>query len=924
MFHEWLNKFRSRLRLVTRRRQLDRDLADEVAFHLAMRAERERANGTAAREADYAAHRELGNVTLLKEVCREMWTFASLEGLLQDARFGLRKLRKSPGFTTVAVLTVALGIGANTSIFSLIYAVMLKNLPVAKPHELYRIGEGNECCVLDGLQGNFGIFSYPLYQHLRDNSPEFTTLASYGAGLDTISVRKSGSAAQAEPAIGEFISGNYFDVFGLRANAGRLLTVNDDQPNSAPVAVMSYRIWKERYSLDPSVIGESILIDAQPVTIIGVTPPEFFGDTLRSDPPDFWLPLSSEPLLRQSSSLLAQSDANWLYLVGRLRPDAKPAQVQARITVQLQQWLTSEGEIPERFRPEIAKQHVTLSHAGGGAARMRSAYWDGLRLLAAASGLVLLIACANVANLLLAQGTAQRAQTIVRVALGAPRSRLIRQALVEGLLLGGLGGAVGIAIAYAGTRVILALAFRGAHYVPIDSAPSLPVLAFAAVLALVTSAVFAAAPAWLGSRASAGEVLRGAQRNVHSGSTFPQKALIVIQAALSIVLLAGAGLLAESLRNLENQQFGFQPEGRLIVRIEPSLGGYTIERLDGLYRTLRERLRQLPGVQSVSLSLYSPMSGTNWSSGISIEGRLPSTNPDDWDGASWLRVSPDYFETIGTRLMRGRFLDDRDTPAARHVAVVNETFAHKFFPKDDPLGKHFGLGDATHSADYEIVGVVGDAKYADARDAAWPTFFRPLLQIEHFAEPSEQSAEVRSNVIRNIELHVTGRPENLPQLIRETLAGIDPNLPVVDMFTFSEQVSRNFNEERLISGLSALFGLLALLLACIGLYGVLAYSVARRTQEIGVRMALGAARFGILRMVLREALLLAGVGIVLGVPAALATNQLLSSTLFGLKPTDPFVLASVTALLLVVACLAAYLPARRASAVDPIIALRYE
>ena len=924
MFREWLNKFRTRLRLVTRRRQLDRDLEDEVAFHLAMHAERERASGTAAREADYVARRKLGNVTSLKEVCREMWTFASLEGLLQDTRFGLRKLRNSPGFTIVAVLTLALGIGANTSIFSLIYAVMLKNLPVSKPHELYRVGEGNACCVLDGLQGNFGIFSYPLYEHLRDNSPEFTTLASYGAGLDTISIRKARSAAQAEPAVGEFVSGNYFDVFALRANAGRLLSLGDDRPNSAPVAVMSYRTWKERYSLDPSVIGENFLIDTHPVTIVGITPPEFFGDTLRSDPPDFWVPLASEPLLRQSGSLLAQSDANWLYLIGRLRREAKPAQVQARITVQLQQWLASAGKIPERFRAEIAKQHVTLSRAGGGAARMRSAYWDGLRLLAAASGLVLLIACANVANLLLAQSSAQRAQTAVRVALGAPRSRLIRQALVEGLLLGVFGGAAGIAVAYAGTRVILALAFRGAHYIPIDSAPSLPVLAFTAFLALLTSAIFAAAPAWIGSEASAGEALRGAQRNVHSGSTLPQKALIVIQAALSIVLLAGAGLLAASLRNLENQQFGFATDGRLIVGIEPSLGGYTVERLDGLYRTLRERLRGLPGVQSVSLSLYSPMSGTNWSSGISIEGRPPSTNPEDWDGASWLRVSPDYFDTIGTRLVRGRFLDDRDTPASRHVAVINETFARKFFPNDDPLGKHFGLGDVTHRRDYEIVGVVGDAKYADARDAAWPTFFRPLLQIEHFTESSEQSGEIRSNMIRNIELHVTGRPENLPALIRETLAGIDPNLPVVDLFTFSQQVSRQFNEERLISRLSALFGLLALLLACIGLYGVLAYSVARRTQEIGVRMALGAARFGILRMVLREALLLAGIGILLGVPSALATNQLLSSTLFGLKPTDPLVLLSVTALLLVVACLAAYVPARRASAVDPIVALRYE
>jgi macrolide transport system ATP-binding/permease protein len=923
MLAEWVNQTWLRVKAIWKRPQLDRDLNDEVEFHLAMREEKNRLSGIPSEEAHYAARRQFGNTTSLKEGSRDMWTLVSLEGLLQDIRFGARKLRKSPGFTLVAVLTLALGIGANTAVFSLIHTVMLKSLPVTKPGELYRVGQGNLCCAVDGFQGDFGIFSYSLYTHVRDNTPEFSHMAAFGAGLDFLNVRRSGAATVGEPFVGEYASGNYFETLGLTAYAGRLLSPNDDQSNAPPVAVVSYRTWREHFSLDPAVIGGDFLINGSHLTIVGVTPPQFFGETLRHDPPDFWVPLAAEPLLRQGG-LLTHSDIHWLYLIGRLRSEASPANVQARITVEVQQWLASYGQVPQQFRAEIPKQHVALTSAGSGVARMQTRYSDGLRLLAAASGLVLLIACANVANLLLAQGAAQRSQTVMRVALGAPRSRLVRLALTEGVMLGLLGGALGLVVAYAGTRVILSLAFRGAHYVPIDAAPSLPVLGFAALLSLLTSVIFAAAPAWINSKASAGEALHGAQRSVHSGSSIPQKSLVVLQAALSLVLLAGAGLLAESLRNLEGQQFGFVTDGRLIVKIDPSLAGYTADRLEGLYRSLKDRLSQIPGVENVSFSLYSPMADMNWSGGISIAGRAHSNNADDWDGASYVRVSSDYFETIGTPLVRGRFIDERDAPNSLHVAVINEAFARRYFPNFDPLGKHFGAGDASHSGDYEIVGVVGDAKYEDARDNAWPTYFRPLLQMEKFKDESDQSAELRSNWIHDIELHVEGRPRNLQPLIREALAGIDPNLPVLDMVTFSEQVSRNFNQERLIARLASLFGLLALTLACIGLYGVLAYNVARRTQEIGIRMALGAARSGILRMVLREALLLAGIGVVIGIPCALAANHLLTSMLFGLSPTNPVVLSVATAFLLVVAMAAACLPARKASIVDPIVALRHE
>jgi predicted permease len=924
MFSELLNRLAARLKAMFRRGELDRDLEDELSFHLAKRWEKHRADGIAEEEAPFAARRGLGNLTQIKEVCRDMWTFAFLEGILQDIRFASRKLRKSPGFTLVAVLTLALGIGANTAIFSLIHTVMLKSLPVARPDELFRLGEGNQCCAVDGFQGNFGIFSYALYKQLRDSTPEFSSLAAFAAGLDFVSVRRAGSAAASEAYVGEYVSGNYFEMFGLGAYAGRLIAPGDDLPNTSAVAVISYRAWREHFSLDPAVIGGSFLINGSPVTVVGIAPPGFFGETLRRDPPDFWVTLASEPLLRQSGSLLQQSDTHWLYLIGRLRPQVNRGNLEARITVELQQWLSAYGNVPERFRIEIPKQHVKLSPAGGGVARMRTRYVDGLSLLAAASGLVLLIACANVANLMLAQGAAHRSQTVLRVALGAPRSRLVRLALTEGLMLGLLGGLAGLAVAYAATQIILSLAFRGAHYVPINAAPSLPGLGFAALLSLLTSVTFAAAPAWINSRAGAGEVLHSAQRGAHAGSSLPQRSLVVLQAALSVVLLAGAGLLGQSLRNLEGQQFGFATDGRLIVKVDPTLAGYTTDHLEGLYRTLKERLRQVPGVQSVSFSLYSPMEDLNWSGGVSIEGRARSNNPDDWDGASYLRVSSDYFETIGTRLVRGRFIDDRDTPGASHVAVINETFAKKFFPDSDPLGKHFGAGDVSHSGDYEIVGIVGDAKYLDARDSAWPTYFRPLLQIEKYKDASEQSAENRSNWIRDIELRIQGHPQNIQPQIREAIASIDPNLPVVDLLSFGEQVIRNFNQERLVARLASLFGLLALALACIGLYGVLAYGVARRTQEIGIRMALGAARSGILRMVLREALILAGLGVLIGVPSALAATQLLSSMLFGLNATNPLVLSAVTGTMLLVAMAAAYFPAHRAATLDPLVALRHE
>jgi predicted permease len=616
---------------------------------------------------------------------------------------------------------------------------------------------------------------------------------------------------------------------------------------------MNYHTWQQRFGLDPSVNGSTFNINGSPYTIAGVTPPQFYGDTLRSDPPDFWLTLAADP-----DRWLFSAEPEWLYLIGRLRPDVAAEQVQARRTVELQEWLNRRPEvIPERDRRDIPKQHVHLIPAPGGIDQMQTDYAAGLRLLVTLSALVLLIACANIATLLLARGAATRVQTAVRLALGAPRRRLIRQMLTESVLVAVAGGAAGLGMAYAGTRTILLLAFWGSHYVPVSARPSLLVLGFAFLLALATGIVFGLAPAWIGSRADPADAMRGAGRSTGDRSSLLQKPLVIVQVAFSVVLLIGAGLVTQSLRNLENQHFGFETDGRLMVNVAPSLAGYTPAQLGGLYQRLEEALPQIPGVLSASLPWCSPLGGNNANERVYIEGK-----PADyrWTAPSWDRVGPHYFETIGTRLLRGRVIEERDTPAAPRVAVINQTCARRFFPNQDPIGQHFGMGDASQSGDFEIVGIVEDAKYQDPRSPAYATFFLPLLQT-----PSGGSL---AGWVGALELHVAGKPENLEPAVRRALADIDPNLTILSMMSFGEQVARNFNQERLLARLTELFGLLALILACGGLYGVTAYHVARRTSEIGVRMALGTGRNNVQGLVMRGALTQVGLGVTLGIPAS--------------------------------------------------------
>ena len=500
---------------------------------------------------------------------------------------------------------------------------------------------------------------------------------------------------------------------------------------------MSYHTWQQKYGLDPSVIGSTFNINAISVTIIGVTPPAFFGETLRSNPPDFWLPLSFEPLANPAAPLLKNPDVHWLYAIGRIRPGANSSAIEAGLNVQLQQWLQSRSAtMTAEQRAQIPLQSVHLSPGGAGIESMRATYESGLRLLMVLSAFVLLIVCANLANLALVRGLERKQQTAISVALGAPRSRLIIQALTESILLAVIGGAAGLVIAFAGTGMLLSLVFPAASYVPISASPSIPVLLFALAVSLASGMLFGVVPAWLTSRADAFEVLRGGTRgSTDAGSVF-RKTLVVAQTALSLSLIAGAGLMAQSLRNLENQKMGFDTGHRVVARIDPNQAGYKSNQLEPLYRSIKQRLSELPGVVKASYSLYSPMSGSLWTTDVVIEGQAPPP-PNSSQNTCWYdRVSPDYFDAVGTRVIIGRPITEQDTETSRHVAVVNETFARRFFGKDSSIGRHFGRIAPKYASDYEIVGVVEDVKYRNPREPAPPMLFLPVMQMTNFDDPA--------------------------------------------------------------------------------------------------------------------------------------------------------------------------------------------
>ena len=854
--------------------------------------------------------------------------------MLADLREALRQLRKAPGFTTTAVVTLALGIGATTAIFTLVHQVLLKSLPVTNPGELWRIGDRVRCCnwggYIQGGDGNFSLFSWEAYRNFRAQTPEFTDLAALQAGNAPLGVRRTGSQAQVDTRNGEYVSGNFFRTLGVQPWIGRLMTDEDDQENAPPVAVMSYRIWQEKYGSDPSVVGASYQINGHSFTVIGVTAPGFYGAKLAGGGmPDFWLPLTSELLIDGTTARLKRPSANFLDLIGRVRPGVSSKSLEAKLRVEFHDWLASHVPDMEPGEKQLWQQqtlHLTPGYAG--VAAMRDQYQDGLKLLLVAAGCVLLVACGNLANLMLARGLKDRAQTSVRVALGASRQRLVRKALVESVTLALIGGVLGIAVAHAGTRLILYLAFQtGApnNYVPIDASPSWPVLLFTLGISVLTGIIFGIAPAWMTSHADPVEALRGANRSVSGRRSWAQKSLVIAQTAMSLILLSAAALLGKSLRNLEHQNLGFETQGRYIASINPMLSNYKPEQMEPMFRQIDDRLRQIPGVRMVVPVLYAPMTGDSWNEGIRIQGR-PEPNAKEDTGAGWSRVMPGFFEAIGAKMVLGRSITEDDTATTRKVAVINEAFSKRFFKNENPIGQHFGPDKIKYAGTYEIVGVIKDLRYmtSDYKEPIGPMFWVSEAQTVPYEDPGMLSDETWSHYLYNIVIWAPGNPPSMEERVRKALASVDPNLVLYGVNSYTEVVSADFQQENMIATLTTLFGALGLVLAAVGLYGVMAYTVEQRTSEIGVRMALGADRREVVKMVLRGAFLQVGIGLALGIPAAIGVGKLMTDQLFGVKPWDPIMLMLATLLLAVAGLLASLVPAQRAAGVDPIVALRNE
>jgi predicted permease len=852
-----------------------------------------------------------------------------MQNPLGHFRYAVRQFRRSPIFTTAAVLTLALGIGGTTAIFSLIHAVMLRSLPVSDPARLYRVGEGDDCCVEGGPQDRWGMFSFPLYERLKSQTPEFEEVTAFQAGRRFMGVRRAGAESAAKPLRSEYVTGNYFSTFGVGAFGGRVFTPDDDKPSAPPVAVLSHRVWQTTFAADPSVVGATFFVEGHPFTVIGVAPAGFFGETLESDPPDIWIPVQQEPLLDGDGELLHQPVSAWLRMIGRLRPGASIEGMAPRLTGVLRLWMQNDSGYPSNWMPDVIrtlpKQTLSVVPAGAGVAVMKEEYGRSLQILLAVCGMVLLIACANVANLQLARAVARRGQTAVRLAIGATRGQIISEALTESVLLAIGGGIAGLVVAMAAARLLLALAFSSAHFLPISTSPSFVVLAFAFGVSLLTGVIFGAAPAWFATRTDPAEALRGAGRATGDHSSFARKALLVVQATLSVVLVAGATMLARSLDKLEHQDFGYQIQGRVVVALHNPPATYTLPSLQALYRQLEERLNRLPGVQGSGLALYNPLTD-NWGEMILVAGH-PAPKMDGESESSWNRVSANYLQNFGVPILRGRGFTAADNESTELVAVVNEAFVKRFFKNgEDPLDQHFGMDLPEYDRTFRIVGIVHDARFAGwgLRRPALPMFYVPLAQNVDYHEALMKRVELQSHFIQGIMLVTNQPPGVLEPQVKRLLADLDPDLTIITIRTLQQQVELTFDEERAVAGLAGLFGIVALALAAIGLYGVTAYSVAQRTNEIGIRMAFGADRANIVQLVLRGAFNRVMLGLLMGLPLAVGAGRLISAQLYGVSSWDPLALGVAAGALAICSFFAALIPANRAASLSPVTALRIE
>jgi len=839
-----------------------------------------------------------------------------METLLQDIRYGVRSLLKRPGFTVIAVITLALGIGANTAIFTLVNAVMLKTLPVNKPEELVLFTEAtSQGTSIDDVPktGEWRRFSYASYEYLRNHNEAFQDITAIRSDDSPLSVRNVGSLSSepAKRASGQLISGNYFSLLGVSAMRGRALTPADDTANAPPAAVLSHAYWQRQLNGDPTVVGRSFILNGTSFTIVGVMPAEFFGERMNR-PPDFWLPLSFQPQIELTESFFENKQIYWLTLLGRLKPGIALQQAQASVNFGLRQFLTEQAgsDLTDDRRRAIQQTSVKLVSGAGGINRLRIRYSTPLRMLMVIVALVLLIACANVGGLLLSRATSRTAEISLRMALGASRLRILRQLITESMLLAVFGGIVGVVISIWGVMLLVRLVAREA---PLDTRPDLVVLGFTATISIISGVLFGFLPALRASKTDLVSAIK--QRTATRTGRLhlsPSSALVVLQVSLSMVLLTGAGLFLGSLLQLRSENLGFDRNNVLVLEIDPRLAGYKPKELPSLYQRLLDRLNAVPNVRSVTMATYAPLSGTGRLSSINVQGY--TATGDDSLIVQDMLTGPNYAQTLGIPLLQGREIGPRDTTTSHNIAVVNQSFVNRFFQNQNPIGRTFNFDDPEiRAAAIEIVGVLGDIKSSDPREPAEPTVYRPILQIQ-----DESAYSV------TIHVRTQGEASVVAASVRQAINDVDRTLPIFGTTTLDASFNERLRQEQLIAQLVSFFGGLALLLASIGLYGLMAHGVARRTNEIGIRIALGARRSRIAWMILRETLLLVVVALFIGIPAAVFAARFISSQLFGLSPSDPVTLGVAALVLVIVAVVAGYVPARRAMKVDPLIALRYE
>jgi predicted permease len=904
------SRMRGWLRALTRRSRVEREMDAELRFHVEAYAGDSVRSGVDRAEAVRRARLEFGGIQQTKEICRDARGVNLIESFAQDIRFGLRMLRKSPGFTAVAVLTLALGIGANVAIFNLMNTVLLKKLPVESPSQLVLFGAGRQSGVTDDLpNGSTQLFSYPFYRYVQRSNGVFSNVTAISSMSGEVH-GTVGANTEAEAINAQLVSGTY-SLLGVRPILGRTFTDEDDRaPGSGPVAVASYAWWQRRFGSDASVVGKKMTIDSTDYTIIGVAPREFFGTTV-GESPDVWIPLCMEEVLPPGWKGLNDKLFQSLYIIARQRPGVSVEQAQANVNLLFQQAVREmAGSQPTRKQlDDIQHAIVVLTPAAAGLSRLRLQFSKSLLVLMAAVGLVLFMACINIANLLLARATQRQREFVVRMSIGAGRNRVVRQLLTESFLLAIFGALFGVALSAWSSKMLLLMVSTRPRMLPLDVRPDSHVLLFTFLLSLATPVLFGLIPACRATRVELNASLKEIRSPAPSHNPLV-KSLMVAQVALSLVLLIGAGLFVRTLAHLTNVDPGFNKNGVLLFGIEPSSVGYKEDsRLARLYNQIEERVSALPGVRAAAFSMFNFNQG-EWSD----DAWAPEESADAKNDREVLynRVGSGFFSAMGLTLMAGRTFGPQDNPTSSKVAVINETLAKRFFPNESPLGHTFRLGGPNTKPDQDmlVVGVVNDAKYMGLKEKRWPAAYFPYSQDIAY--------------LWDFEVRFSGDPGLTIAGVRQAIREVDPTLPISTVGTLAEQVDNSLVDQRLTAQLSTAFGLVAVLLACIGIYGLMSHSVLHRTREIGVRMALGARHGQILGLIMKEGSVLAGLGVAVGIGLALIFTRFLGSLLFGIEPVDPLTFLCVALLLCAVALTATCVPARRATRVDPMVALRYE